>query len=173
MNGAHLHLLLNHLPVLGVGFGLLLLLAARFRRSTELTAAALVVFVLAGGAAGLAYLTGEPAEDAIEQYTGVNKDAIEEHEEAALVALGLTGLLGLGALAGLVGMRRQALPGKYFGGIMLVGALAASGAMAYTANLGGGIRHPEIGGAAAMQSDGGGERGAVDQGEREGKSDKD
>lgn len=162
MNGAHLHLVLNHLPVLGVGFGLLLFLAARLRRSTDLTRAALVVFVLAAGAAGIAYLTGEPAEEAVEEIVGVSEAAIEGHEEAATVALALTGLLGLGALVGLVGFRRQALPPGWFTTAVLAGALVAGGAMAYTANLGGQIRHPEIAGAVAM---GGGEAGGAEGGE--------
>jgi hypothetical protein len=154
MNGAHLHLMLNHLPVLGVGFGLLLLLAARFRKSTDLTRAALVVFVLAAGAAGTAYLTGEPAEEAVEEVAAVTEQSIEQHEEAATAALVLTGLLGTGALFGLVGYRRQALPPAWFTGTALIGALVAGGAMAYTANLGGQIRHPEISGEVA-RGDGG------------------
>jgi hypothetical protein len=154
MNGAHLHLMLNHLPVLGVGFGLLLLLAARFRKSTDLTRAALVVFVLAAGAAGTAYLTGEPAEEAVEEVAAVTEQSIEQHEEAATAALVLTGLLGAGALFGLVGYRRQALPPAWFTGTALIGALVAGGAMAYTANLGGQIRHPEISGEVA-RGDGG------------------
>jgi uncharacterized membrane protein len=175
MNGAHLHLVLNHLPVLGVGFGLLLLLAARFRRSTDLSRAALVVFVLAAGAAGLAYLTGEPAEEAVEDLAGVLHGAIESHEEAASVALALTGLLGLGALAGLVGFRRQAQPPAWFGGVMLVGSLVAGGAMAQAANLGGQIRHSEIGSGIALGEGGeggargeGGEQGSGDEGEEDG-----
>jgi len=144
MNGAHLHLMINHLPVLGVGFGLLLLLVARFRRSTELTNAALVVFVLAAAAAGSAYLTGEPAEGAVEDVAAVTETSIEQHEDAATVALVLTGLLGAGALFGLIGFRRQALPPSWFTSAALVGALVAGGSMAYTANLGGQIRHPEI-----------------------------
>jgi uncharacterized membrane protein len=150
MNGAHLHLMLNHLPVLGVGFGLLLLLAAKFGKSTDLTRAGLVVFVLAAGAAGTAYLTGEPAEEAVEEVASVTEQSIEQHEEAATVALVLTGLLGAGALFGLVSYRRQALPPAWFTGTALIGALVAGGAMAYTANLGGQIRHPEISGQIAQ-----------------------
>ena len=153
MNGAHLHLMINHLPVLGVGFGLLLLLAARFRRSTELTNAALVVFVLAAAAAGTAYLTGEPAEGAVEDVAAVTEASIEQHEEAATVALVLTGLLGAGALFGLVGFRRQPLPPGWFTTAALVGALVAGGSMAYTSNLGGQIRHPEITADVALGSD--------------------
>ncbi len=38
MNPAHVHLWLNHLPVVGTFFGLLLLLVAILRRSAELPA---------------------------------------------------------------------------------------------------------------------------------------
>ena len=46
MNPAHLHLMLNHIPVLGTAFGLGLLAFALWRRSDELKKTALGVFVL-------------------------------------------------------------------------------------------------------------------------------
>ena len=61
MNLAHVHLLLNHLPPLGVLFGFLLLAAAVARKSGELVRASLVTFVLAALLAVPTYYTGEPA----------------------------------------------------------------------------------------------------------------
>jgi len=46
MNWAHVHLLLNHLPVVGTFFGVLLLLLALLRKSEELKRVSLGVFVL-------------------------------------------------------------------------------------------------------------------------------
>src|ERR1041384_6680410 len=62
MNGAHLHLIVTHLPVLGTGFGTLLLGLGLIRRSRVIQQLALSVLVLAGVTAGAAYLTGEGAE---------------------------------------------------------------------------------------------------------------
>ncbi len=46
MNYAHVHLLLNHLPVVGALFGLLLLVVAILHNSGELKKAGLWIFVI-------------------------------------------------------------------------------------------------------------------------------
>ena len=60
MNPAHLHLhlLLNHIPVLGVGFGLAVLGWAAFRPRPEFARLALVVFIVSALAAIPTYLSG-------------------------------------------------------------------------------------------------------------------
>jgi len=62
MNWAHIHLSLNHLPVVGIIFGVLLLLLALLRKSEELKRVSLGVFVLTALIALPVYFTGEPAE---------------------------------------------------------------------------------------------------------------
>lgn len=60
-SGAHFHLVLNHLPILGTFFGLILLIAAMLLRSDLLKRTALVAFFIVAlpGAAGLsADITG-------------------------------------------------------------------------------------------------------------------
>ena len=81
MNSAHWHLLLNHLPVLGIPFGLGLLLASLRRQTPTLQRAGLTVMILASAVAALVYLTGEPAEEALEQLAIRPTAAIERHEE--------------------------------------------------------------------------------------------
>lgn len=144
MNATHLHLILNHIPVLGTAFGLGLLLFGLWRKSDELKKAALGVFVIVALAAVPVYLTGEPAEDGVKSLLDVSKPHMEQHEEAAGVAF--TGVLALGvaALTGLIRFRRgRVLPG-WFGVVSLVASLIVSGLMVWTANLGGQIRHSEI-----------------------------
>ncbi len=147
MNNAHLHLLLNHLPVLGIPFGLALLGASLWKANVTLQRAGLVVLVLAGCAAGLAFLTGEPAEAALERLTVHPEAAIEAHEEAATLGLIAAGSLGLIALVGWWRSRRVTLRPRAVLAVLFVGTLVA-GALAWVANLGGRIRHPEIGGTA-------------------------
>ena len=150
MNFAHWHLLLNHLPVLGTAFGVVLLLLATWRKSDELKRLSLWVFVLAAVAAIPAYLTGEPAEGMIEHMPNVAENLIERHEEWALISLLATGLTGLAALAGWFAYRRaEHLPNWLTSGALVL-ALTTSTLMGWTANLGGQIRHPEI--AAALNN---------------------
>lgn len=145
MSPAHLHLLLNHVPVLGTIGAILLLGYALLRRSQDLTRVALGSMVLVALAGVVVYLTGEPAEEAVEHLAGVSEPAIESHEEAALIATILLGAVGAVALGGLVAFRRRAtgIP-RGFAVFALALSLAPAVAMGYTANIGGQIRHSEI-----------------------------
>jgi uncharacterized membrane protein len=150
MNWAHIHLMLNHIPVLGTVFGLALLAWGMFRRDVSLQRAALVTFVVTALAAIPVYLTGEPSEDVVERLAGTAKAAIETHEEAALTALIGIELLGAIGIAGLILSRMGRAGTALMRGAFLV-AIVAAGLMAWTANLGGRIRHSELRGSAAQQ----------------------
>jgi hypothetical protein len=144
MNGAHLHLIVTHLPVLGVGFGALLLALGLIRKNRVLQQTALGVLVLAGLAAGAAYRTGEGAEEAIESQLGAGQSYIELHEEAGLIGLGMAGFAGAMALIVLASGRRGRPLSRGLAALNLLFALAASGTLVWVANLGGQIGHPEI-----------------------------
>ncbi|MCX7992706.1 MAG: hypothetical protein N2651_03445 [Fimbriimonadales bacterium] len=160
MNGAQLHLMLNHLPVMGALFSLLLLGWALVRRSPELLKTALVVVVLVGLTSVPAYLTGEPAEQVIEHLPGVDEAYISEHESLGKFALTSGVTLSLVAAVALgIGLRS---PKGLLIGAALVWLLNALvfGVMGYTAHSGGMIRHPEIrsGAVQAPAEQSGGER---------------
>lgn len=142
MDAAHLHLLLNHVPVLGTVFGLLLLGYGLLRRRAEAARIAFVVFAAVGVAAGATYLTGEAAEEAIEAVAGVPDALVERHEDMAFFALWSAVALGVLALGALAWSRRHAplRPGV----LVLAVALGVAGLMGYTANLGGQISHVQI-----------------------------
>jgi hypothetical protein len=150
MNGVHMHLLLNHLPVIGSLFAILMLVWALFRRNTEVARAALGLFVITAITGLAAYFTGEPAEHAAEEIAGVSRSAIHAHEESAELATVLLSGYGIFALGALFFLRRSAaeFPRKLVS-LALVLALVPAGAMARTANEGGKIRHPEITGVGA------------------------
>jgi uncharacterized membrane protein len=144
MSPAHLHLMLNHVPVLGVIFGLGLLIQGLRRRSEELKRAALGVFVIVGLLAIPVYLSGESAADAVKSLPGVTGPIVERHDNAAAAAF--TGMLALGgmALAGLLRFRgARVAPGWFIPSILAV-SLLVSALMGWTAYLGGQIRHTEI-----------------------------
>jgi putative effector of murein hydrolase LrgA (UPF0299 family) len=144
MNWAHVHLMINHLPVIGSIFGVLLLLFALLRKSEELKRVSFGVFVFTALLALPVYFTGEPAGEVVEHLPGVAESLIEEHEDAALFALLMAGATGVVALAGLILFRRaERLPGRIVGAVLVL-SLATSGVMGWTANRGGRIRHTEI-----------------------------
>lgn len=165
MNPAHLHLMLNHIPVLAVPFGLAVLGWAMFRPRPEIARLALIVFVFSALAIIPTYLTGEPAEDRIEGVVAAIEPWVEPHEEAALVSLILGQALGVLAIAGLWSARRAVSPSRPMMMASLVLALVTAGSLAYTANLGGRIRHTEIRGSASQPGAAGSTSGG-DHGER-------
>lgn len=141
---AHLHLLLNHLPIIVTALALALLAVGAWRASDTLTRTGLVFLVGAALSALPTYLTGEGAEDAVEKLPGVTESLIEQHADIALVAAIITGALGVLALWTLWRYRRPVRipPGLIVA--LLVGSFAGTGLMAYTGLLGGQIRHTEV-----------------------------
>lgn len=150
MNWAHLHLLLNHVPVLGTLFGLALLTWGMLRRNEAIQRAALGAFFVAALVAVPVFLTGEPAEDAVEHLAGTAAGAIETHEDAAVLSLIAIEVLGAVGLLGLI--LRKPRFARLVTPAALVISLITAGLMARTANLGGKIRHAELRGATSTVS---------------------
>jgi len=143
MNGAHLHLLFNHLPVVGMVGAAAVLAVAVASRSDDVRRLALVVLLLTGISALPAYFTGEGAEGVVKHLPGVVQDRIEEHEASGKWALGVAIVAGAFALGALVARRGKPV-GRGLATAALVLALFGVAVFARTATLGGEIRHEEI-----------------------------
>ena len=144
MNWAHLHLMLNHIPVLGAFLITISLALATYRRNETITLLCLQIIVVIGIFTLGAYFTGEPSEDAIEHLPGVTEAFINAHEKAALYGLVATELLALLSLLGLFVFRRGLKsPTSLLKPLFLL-SLVNIGVMTWTANLGGLIRHTEL-----------------------------
>ena len=143
MNPTHLHLLLNHVPVVAVPIGAALLAWALLRRSSEGAKTAMLLLAVTGVVTLIVYLTGEPAEELVEGLPGVSETLIEAHEEAALIAAIASALVGAIAVSALVAFRGRAVP-RWLTWVSLLIALATTATLGWTANLGGQIRHTEI-----------------------------
>jgi hypothetical protein len=76
MNLSHLHLMINHLPIIGSMIGGLVLAFAIWQKSNHTKIAAYGVLIVSSVGAAVAYLTGEPAEELVENIPGVLKDTI-------------------------------------------------------------------------------------------------
>lgn len=149
MDGTHLHLILNHVPALGVVFAGLLLGIALWYRSPQFQRLALVTMVGCALVALPVYLTGEDAEEAVERVAGVSGAAIERHEDAAGASIVAIEILGGLALVGALLFRKVTAVPKVFAAGLLALTLTTTGLFAWTGYLGGLIRHTELGSAAA------------------------
>jgi len=154
MNTTHLHLLLNHFPVIGTLIGSSLLLWGITRKQNNIKAAAALVLLIMAIIAIPVYLTGEPAEDSVEKLAGVSKTFIELHEEAATVAIWLMGVTGIGSFGALLfaWQKRKAANGTFILAFAL--SIVSFAAMARTGYYGGQIRHTEIRNSDVAQNEG-------------------
>jgi len=138
MNPAAIHLALNHFPPI-LSFAALIVLVIGVTWKSEVTVrAGLVVLILAALVAIPVYLTGEPAEELVEDMEGVNGVSIHRHEEAGewafilLIAQGVVALFSLWKPT-----LRWALV------VTLLVTVLSTIAVFRTAYLGGKIHHPE------------------------------
>lgn len=139
-----MHLLLNHLPILGSLFGILTLIAGFLLKNDNVKRTALGLFAVAAVTAIPAYLTGEGAEEMVESMPGVTENLIEAHEDMANIFLWVVGALGLLSLATLVAdLRAQKITSSMYV-ITFAVSIAAMGLAARVGVSGGEIRHTEI-----------------------------
>lgn len=135
--------MVNHAPILGALFALALFVVSYFVAPDVMRKTAFVILVLSAIAGFIAQQTGEPAEDAIRGYPGVQRKLIHDHEETAEKATIIGVVMGIAGLAALTKWRRRPVPG----GVslaMIIGTAIFSGGMLYTGLLGGRVRHTEI-----------------------------
>jgi uncharacterized membrane protein len=144
MNLPHVHLLLNHFPIIGTIIALGLFLFALIGKSDDLKKASLVIF------AGIAlltiptYMSGNGAEEVLSKLPGVSKNAIMAHNNAALVSIVFVELTGLFAWLGLWQFRRFLHARTWTLTTVVVLSAITVYFMAVTGTTGGQIRHSEI-----------------------------
>jgi uncharacterized membrane protein len=152
MSATHIHLLINHLPVMGTFLGIIVLLIALRSASKSTFLAAYVLLLVAAVGAIIAFATGEPAEEMVEGISGISKASIEPHEEAAAYAFGSFTILGLLSLAGLIILSTKESLQRTWGLLIVIVSFVSFTLVARTAWLGGKIRHTET--SATVQNNG-------------------
>lgn len=173
MEIAYLHLVTNHIPIIGVPIALAILALGVWRKSDELKWAGFMLFAFLGVATVGVYLLGQGGEDFVEELPGVSHDAIDDHKQVAtfaLISVLLVAGLSLFALARYRWFRRpepEEMPGGTTAQIFtrsivfttLIVALASSAILGFTGRLGGKIRHPEFHGGVQATQEAEGENG--------------
>jgi len=144
MNWAHVHLLLNHFPTIGMIVGLGVFLTGIVAKSDDVKRTSLGIFFFIALLSIPAFVTGTSAKLALDKVPEVSKGRIDAHETAAFEGLWVMELTGVLAWLGLWQYRRLSrLPQGTLGAILLAGLLTF-GLMSRAAVIGGEIRHPEI-----------------------------
>ncbi len=83
MNEAHLHLVVNHFPIIGTILGLGILVSGMILKSNPVKNTAYALFIVSAVFAAFSMGTGEEAEEAVEDMATVGKKIIHQHEEMA------------------------------------------------------------------------------------------
>lgn len=138
MNGAHLHLLLNHIPTVGFGAAVVLFVAGLMKKSGDLTQASFAAFFVNALLAIPAYVSGNAAEFILRDQPGMSASVLAAHQNAALLGFIFIQITGLVGWVALWRFQRWTIPA------LLGLSVATFALMARTANIGGAIRHPEI-----------------------------
>jgi uncharacterized membrane protein len=144
MNGAHLHLIVTHLPIVGLLAAFMLNLYAIISKNDEIKKLSLWAYVVLGIFGLLAYLTGDSAEEVLLTYPGFTEEMIEPHENMAIFFfIGLM-IMMAGAFAGLYLSKTKEALLKKFNLYLLIVAILVAFLAVQTGSTGGKIRHPEI-----------------------------
>ncbi len=144
MNQAHVHLLITHLPIFGSILGVFVLSYGLWTKSDHTKIAAYNIFIICSIGAGIAYLTGEAAEETVENIQGISDNMIEQHEDFAVFALVSLIILGVASLAGIFMTLKKPHLTRGTAITILFISLISFGLIAWTGYLGGQIRHTEI-----------------------------
>ena len=79
MNDAHLHLVVNHFPIIGTILGLGILITGMLFKNNSVKNTAYILFIVAAIFAAFSMGTGEGAEELVEELPSVGKEIIHEH----------------------------------------------------------------------------------------------
>lgn len=144
MNGAHWHLVVNHLPIIFPIVGVIVMITGLISKSEVVKRTAFMIFVFGALAAIAAMNTGEGAEEVVEKINGVTENFIESHEETAGTFAILSYIIGGISLLGLWASFKQ----KTFSSIISISTLIFAFVVLFfakqTGTTGGEIRHTEI-----------------------------
>ncbi|HET9216432.1 MAG TPA: hypothetical protein VFR18_05610 [Terriglobia bacterium] len=149
MNLPHIHLLLNHWPIIGTFIGLGLFVIALATRNRDLRQASYVLFAALAILALPVYLSGNAAAEVLRKQQGWSASLAETHEGAAMLALLAMGLTGIFSVCGLWPSAKSSKVDEshaqsWVSLAVLLSALATAGLMAVAGNTGGNISHEEI-----------------------------
>jgi uncharacterized membrane protein len=144
MNDAHLHMVVNHFPIIGTIFGFVILIVGLVLKNKTLQNTSYAIFIVAAIFGAFSMGTGEGAEELVEDMPNIGKQIIHEHEELAEKLAILLYVLGTLSLAGLYLNFKNHSKAKLLSFLILGIATAGLFLVQKVGTSGGEIRHTEI-----------------------------
>ena len=144
MNDAHLHMVVNHFPIIGTILGLGILIAGMILKNNSVKNTAYSLFIVSAIFAFASMYTGDGAEEMVKNMPTVGKRIIHEHEEWAEKLALVLYLLGTISIAGLYATIKQNSKAKLVSLMALIVAGIAVFFAQQTGTSGGEVRHTEI-----------------------------
>ncbi len=144
MNDAHLHLVVNHFPIIGTILALGVLIAGFFLKNSSVKNTAYGLFIVSAIFAALSMSTGEGAEEIVEDMPNIGRRIIHVHEEIAEKLTIVLYLLGGISVLGLVLNLKNHAKAKFISIVVLIVAIGAIYLAQLVGTTGGEIRHTEI-----------------------------
>jgi uncharacterized membrane protein len=144
MNDAHVHMVVNHFPIIGTIFGLGILITGIVMKNNVIKNVAYVLFCISAIFGFASMFTGEGAEEIAENLPSVTDQIIHEHEEMAeKLALVLYVLAGISLVGLYLNFKKHTKVNlvSYFAFVI---ALVAVFLGKQTGTTGGEVRHTEI-----------------------------
>lgn len=144
MNDAHLHMIVNHFPIVGPILGLLVLIGGLFFKNTPIKNTAYFLFIIASVFTVFSMTTGEGAEEIVEDMPTIGHQIIHNHEELAEKFAIIMYLLGAVSVIGLITNIKKHSKANFFSYAILVISIVAVFFSTKVGTSGGEIRHTEI-----------------------------
>lgn len=144
MNDAHLHLVVNHFPIIGTIFGFGILIVGLFFKNNTVKNTAYYIFIVTAIFAALSMATGDGAEQMVKNMPNIGIKIIHIHEGMAeklaivLYVLGIVSLIGL-----YTNIKNHSKSNLVSYLVLIIGAVAVFLGQ-QTGTSGGEIRHTEI-----------------------------
>jgi DNA-binding beta-propeller fold protein YncE len=139
-----MHLILNHVPILGVAFVSVYLLIATIFKNTFMQKVSLWILLCVALLTITVYFSGLGAETPVKTLPNVSKAYLQLHEKVARIASMTIWAIGGITLLGLVLLRGREQLFKYLVRGILAMTLLSTGLFILTGYLGGQITHSEI-----------------------------
>ncbi len=144
MNDAHLHMVVNHFPIIGTILAIGILIAGLLTKNIGIKNTSYFVFIIAAIFGAFSMGTGEGAEELVENMPTIGKSIIHEHEEIAeklAIVLYVLGILSIVAIY----LNYKKNPKEKMVSFVILGIAIASLAIVQKVGTSGGeIRHTEI-----------------------------